>query len=225
MNRYLNRAARSALQDVDAVVLVIDRPQFVAADEVVLEALDKATAPVILVINKIDRLEDKSSLLPFLSSARDRFPFEDLIPVSALGGENLPALEQRLFEVLPEGPPIFPDDQVTDRPMRFMAAEIIREKLIRTLGQEVPHALTVEIEDYREQDGMTHIRALILVERKGQKAIVIGRQGEGLKKVGERARLDLERLIEGRVFLGLWVKVREGWSDDERALKSLGYSA
>ena len=225
MNRYLNRAARSALQDVDGVVWVIDRPQFVEADEVVLKALGKTTAPVILVINKIDRLEDKSCLLPFLSAARERYPFEDLIPVSALGGENLDALERRLFEVLPEGPPIFPDDQVTDRPMRFMAAEIIREKLIRTLGQEVPHALTVEIEDYREQAGVTHIRALILVERQGQKAIVIGRQGEGLKKVGERARLDLERLIEGRVFLGLWVKVREGWSDDERALKSLGYSA
>ena len=129
-----------------------------------------------------------------------------------------------IMSLLPEGELIFPEDQVTDRSMRFMAAEIIREKLIRSLGQEVPHALTVEIEEYQLEGDLTRIRALILVERSGQKAIVIGKKGDGLKKVGERARVDLEKLLEGKVFLQLWVKVKEGWSDDERALKSLGYA-
>lgn len=225
MNRYLNRAARTALADVDLVLWILDRPEFLDEDEVVLEAIKSHPVPVILVVNKIDRLLDKASLLPFLGLARERYPFEDLIPVSALAGDNLEALERSVLERLPEGPAIFPDDQITDRSMRFMAAEIIREKLLRSLGQEVPHALTVEIETYREEEELTHIRALILVERPGQKAIVIGHKGEVLKKVGERARMDLERLLEGKVYLGLWVKVREGWSDDERALKSLGYSA
>jgi GTP-binding protein Era len=146
-----------------------------------------------------------------------------MIPLSALRGANLDVLDRTIMELLPEGEPIFPEDQVTDRSLRFMAAEIIREKLLRALGQEVPHALTVEIEEYKQEEGLTRIRALILVERTGQKAIVIGKNGEVMKKVGERARHDLERLLEGKVFLQLWVKVKEGWSDDERALRSLGY--
>lgn len=225
MNRYMNRAARSALGDVDVILWVIDRLAFMAEDDLVLECLKPSKVPVLLVINKVDRVEEKAMLLPFLEGAAQKYPFADMIPLSALRGENLAALETRIFELLPEGDLIFPEDQVTDRSMRFIAAEIVREKLLRSLGQEVPHALTVEIEEYREENDMTHVRALILVERTGQKAIVIGKKGEVLKKVGERSRLDLERLIDGKVCLKLWVKVKEGWSDDERALRSLGYTA
>jgi GTPase len=223
MNRYLNRAAVTAFTDVDVILWVIDRPEFHPEDELIFKRIRQSGIPVILAINKIDRVEDKEALLPFLQAAHDEFAFAALIPLSALRGANLDVLEATLFEYLPEGDLIFPEDQVTDRSMRFMASEIIREKLIRSLGQEVPHALTVEIEEYKVEDGLTRIRALILVERTGQKAIVIGKGGEVLKKVGERSRLDLERLIEGKVFLQLWVKVKEGWSDDERALRSLGY--
>lgn len=223
MNRYLNKAAGSALSDVDLIVMLIDRPAFLPEDELVLQRIETQGVPVILAINKVDRLEDKDLLLPFIQSASERYPFQDIIPLSALKGANLDILEKCLMTHLPEGELIFPEDQVTDRSMRFMAAEIIREKLIRSLGQEVPHALTVEIEEYKLEGELTRIRALILVERSGQKAIVIGKKGEGLKRIGERSRLDIEKLIEGKVFLQLWVKVKEGWSDDERALKSLGY--
>jgi GTP-binding protein Era len=223
MNRYLNKAAGAALADVHLVVWVIDRPAFVSEDELVLQRIQRSGAPVILAINKIDRLEDKDLLLPFLQAAGEQHDFRAMIPLSALRGANLQELDRMIMSLLPEGDLIFPEDQVTDRSMRFMAAEIIREKLIRSLGQEVPHALTVEIEEYQLEGDLTRIRALILVERSGQKAIVIGKKGDGLKKVGERARMDLEKLLEGKVFLQLWVKVKEGWSDDERALKSLGY--
>ncbi|NBS16861.1 MAG: GTPase Era [Gammaproteobacteria bacterium] len=223
MNRYLNKAAGAALADVHLVVWVIDRPAFLSEDELVLQRIQRSGAPVILAINKIDRLEDKDLLLPFLQAAGEQHDFRAMIPLSALRGANLQELDRMIMSLLPEGDLIFPEDQVTDRSMRFMAAEIIREKLIRSLGQEVPHALTVEIEEYQLEGDLTRIRALILVERSGQKAIVIGKKGDGLKKVGERARMDLEKLLEGKVFLQLWVKVKEGWSDDERALKSLGY--
>jgi GTP-binding protein Era len=178
---------------------------------------------VILAVNKIDRVEDKDALLPFLDKAQKAHPFEALIPISALRGHNLPELEEKILALLPEGELIFPEDQVTDRSIRFLVAEIVREKLLRALGQEVPHAISVEIEQFKTEEGLVRIDALIWVERQGQKAIVIGRKGEVLKKVGERARLDMEKLLESKVFLKLWVKVKEGWSDDERALRSLGY--
>ena len=224
MNRYLNRAASSAVLDVDVVVGIIDGPRWLPEDELVLERIKHSKAPVILAINKIDRLEDKTLLLPFLESAKALHPFAAMIPISALKGVNLDVLERTIMDLLPAGEPIFAADQVTDRSERFLAAEIIREKLMRCLGQEVPHALTVEIEQFKTEGALTRIGALIWVERDGQKAIVIGRKGELLKKVGERARLDLERLLEGKVYLELWVKVKEGWSDDERALRSLGYA-
>lgn len=224
MNRYLNQTAGTALLDVDLIVWVIDRPDWLAEDELVLDRIKASGAPVILVINKVDWLEDKALLLPFLEKAEAVHPFAAMIPVSALKGSNLGVLESKIMELLPEGELIFPEDQVTDRSVRFMAAEIIREKLLRALGLEVPHALTVEIEQFKIEGGLTRISALIWVEREGQKAIVIGTKGEVLKKVGERARLDMEKLLDGKVFLQLWVKVKEGWSDDERALRSLGYS-
>jgi GTP-binding protein Era len=203
---------------------VVDRAGWLPEDELVLKRIRTSGQPVILAINKIDRMEDRDQLLPFLSDASADHPFAALIPISALKGTNLAMLDKAIMDHLPEGPLIFPEDQITDRSMRFMAAEMIREKLLRSLGQEVPHALTVEIEQFKQEEGLTRISALIWVERQGQKAIVIGKKGEVLKKVGERSRLDLERMIEGKVFLQLWVKVKEGWSDDERALRSLGYS-
>ncbi len=224
MNRYLNKTASSALGDVDLVVWLIDRVGWLPEDDLVLQRIRTAGVPVILVVNKVDRLEDKDLLLPFLQDANQRFDFAALIPISALKGTHLEVLDRAIMDHLPEGEPVFPDDQITDRSMRFMAAEIIREKLLRALGQEVPHALTVEIEQYKQDGELTRISALIWVERDGQKAIVIGKKGEVLKKVGERARHDLERMLEGKVFLQLWVKVKEGWSDDERALRSLGYA-
>lgn len=224
MNRYLNKTAGSALGGVDVVVWLIDRAAWLPEDELVLQRIQTAGVPVILAINKIDRIEDKDQLLPFLQEAAERHDFAAMIPLSALKGSNLEVLDRAIMNLLPEGRPVFPEDQVTDRSMRFMAAEIIREKLLRSLGQEVPHAITVEIEQFKQDGALTRISALIWVEREGQKAIVIGTKGEVLKKVGERARHDLERMLEGKVFLQLWVKVKEGWSDDERALRSLGYT-
>ena len=224
MNRYLNQTAGSALLDVDLIVWIVDRPAWLPEDELVLERIKDSGIPVILAINKVDRIEDKATLLPFLESAQALHPFMAMIPISALKGGNLDVLERQIMKLLPEGEPIFAEDQLTDRSERFLAAEIIREKLLRTLGQEVPHALSVEIEQFKVEGNLTRIAALIWVERDGQKAIVIGHKGEVLKKVGERSRLDLERLLDGKVFLQLWVKVKENWSDDERALRSLGYA-
>jgi GTP-binding protein Era len=224
MSRYLNKTAGSALGDVDLVVWLIDRAGWMPEDDLIFKRLKTVAVPVVLVINKIDRMEDKDQLLPFLQSTSESHDFAAMIPISALKGLNLDMLNHTIMEMLPAGDAIFPTDQVTDRSMRFMAAEVIREKLLRSLGQEVPHAITVEIEQFKQEGALTRIGALIWVEREGQKAIVIGKKGEVLKKVGERARLDLEKMLEGKVFLQLWVKVKEGWSDDERALRSLGYS-
>lgn len=223
MNRYMNRTASSVLLGVDLVVWVLDQWTWQDENDLVLDKLKSAQCPVILAINKIDQCEDKARLLPFLEEMAGRFDFAEIIPLSALRGINLDRLEDRIVELLPEGDAFYPEDQVTDRSERFLAAEIIREKLIRSLGQEVPHALAVEIEQYKQEGGLIRIHAVIWVERDGQKVIVIGRQGEGLKKVGQRARQDLEKLLEKKVYLNLWVKVKESWSDNEKALQSLGY--
>ena len=223
MNRYLNQAASSALQDVDVVLFVVAGTKWTDEDELVLARVKNVTAPVILVVNQIDRLE-KERLLPHLAQLSQRMNFHTIVPVSAQSGENVEALEAEVEKLMPYGPAHFPEDQITDRSMRFLAAEIVREKLTRQLGQELPYELTVEIESYEIKDDVVHIGALIWVERDGQKAIVIGKGGQGLKKIGQEARLDLEKVLEQKVFLQLWVKVKEGWSADERALRSLGYT-
>ncbi|HLF98758.1 MAG TPA: GTPase Era [Methylococcaceae bacterium] len=223
MNRYLNRAAASVLDGVDAIVWVVEALAWTPDEERILTLLHKTDAPVLLAVNKADQIEDKTRLLPYLEEMAGRRAFAEIIPLSALRGTNLDVLEEKLLEELPEREPLYPPDQLSDRPDRFFAAEIIREKLIRALGHELPHALTVEIERYQEDTGITRIYALIWVEREGQKAIVIGKDGQGLKKVGERARHDLEKWLDGKVYLQLWVKVKKNWSDDERALHSLGY--
>ena len=224
MNRYLNKTASSALGGVDLIVWVVDSWKWHEENEVVLAQLRNANCPVILAINKIDQCEDKEALLPFLDSASKRFGFAAIVPISALKNINLDRLEETIMGLLPEGGLIFPEDQVTDRTERFFAAEIIREKLIRSLGQEVPHAIAVQVESYKEEEKLTRIHAIIWVEREGQKAIVIGKEGEVLKKVGQRAREEMEKMFERKVYLNLWVKVKKGWSDNEGVMQSLGYN-
>ncbi len=224
LNRYLNRTAAAALAGVDVVVWLIDGKGFRGDDPLVFEKLKAVDVPVILAINKVDKVRDKKTLLPLIDEARRRYPFAEIVPVSALRGDNIDALEQAIVNYLPEGPPIYPPDQITDKPERFFAAEIIREKLLHYLGDEVPHRLTVEIEQFREDPDLIAIHAVIWVERESQKPIVIGRKGERLKKVGQQARQELEAFLGRHVYLDLWVKVKKGWSDDERLLKQLGYA-
>ena len=224
MNRYLNKTASSALGGVDVIVWVVDQWRWQEENEVVLSQLRNVSCPVILAVNKIDQCDDKEALLPFLDDVAKRFGFAAIVPIAALKNINLDRLEEAIMGLLPEGEPIYPDDQITDRSERFFAAEIIREKLIRSLGQEVPHAISVQIEQFKEEDRLTRIHAIIWVEREGQKVIVIGKQGEVMKKVGQRAREEMEKMFGRKVYLNLWVKVKKGWSDNETALQSLGYN-
>lgn len=224
INRHMNRAALGAMQDVDAVVFVVEGLQWEDDDQYVLDALQETRAPVLLVVNKVDEISEKETLLPHLQKLGALRTFAEVVPMSARKGTNIETLEQRLINLLPVSEPIYDLEQVTDRSERFIAAEFIREKLMRSLGQEVPYALTVEIEQFKMDGALRRIAAVILVEREGQKRIVIGKGGSGLKDVGRAARLEMEKMFGGKVFLELWVKVREGWSDDERALRSLGYT-
>ena len=223
MNQYLNRAANQTLHDVDVILFMVEGTRWTEEDEAVLFKLKNASFPVILVVNKSDRVEDKAKLFDHMNTLSEKMSFSDVIPVSAKNGKHIDALEELVEEYLSEGELIYPEDQVTDRSVRFLASEIIREKLMRTLGQELPYALTVEIEKFSEEGGLIDIAAVIWVERKGQKAIIIGKKGVNLKKIGQQARVDMEKMLDQKVFLQLWVKVKEGWSDDIRALRSLGY--
>ncbi|MFV0477279.1 MAG: GTPase Era [Parahaliea sp.] len=224
INRLMNRAASSAIRDVDVVIFVIDRTAWTEEDEMVLQQVRLSALPVIVAVNKVDILEDKQSLLPNLQALSDRGEFAAIIPLSALRRHNLEALEAEILKLLPPTDVLFfPEEQITDRSQRFLAAEIVREKIMRQLGEELPYAVTVEIEEFAEDEGITHISALILVERKGQKKILIGEGGSRLRRIGTEARHDMETLFDSKVMLRLWVKVKSGWSDDERALRSLGY--
>lgn len=224
LNRYLNKTADTSLLGVDVVVWLIDGLSWHDYDEVIFDKLKRAGLPVILVVNKVDKVKDKDSILAFFAEAQKRFPFQEMLPVSALKGTNLDTLEAILIKQLPEAGLIYPEDQITDRPERFLAAEIVREKLTRRLGDELPYSMTVEIERYEEQAKVTKIYAVVWVERSSQKNIVIGSQGEMLKKVGTDARIDIEKLIDKKVYLQIWVKVKKGWANNERALQSLGLS-
>lgn len=223
LNRYLNKTADTTLLGVDVVVWLIDGLSWHEYDEQIFKKLERAGLPVILAVNKVDKVKDKEEILAFFALAQKRFPFEALIPISALKRTNLDQLQKSISDLLPEGGLIYPEDQITDRPERFLAAEIIREKLTRRLGDELPYALTVEIERYEEHPNVTKIYAIIWVERSTQKNIVIGKQGEMLKKVGSDARGDIQKLIDQKVYLQLWVKVKKGWSNNERSLQSLGF--
>lgn len=224
INRYMNRAATTAMKDVDVVVFVVDRFIWTEEDEAVAEKLQHINSPVILAVNKVDQIEDKETLLPHLQQLAEKLKVAEIVPISALRNNNLDRLEQLITERLPEGIHMYPEDQVTDRSSRFMAAEIVREKITRQLGDELPYEMAVEIEEFKQEGNLLNISALILVERDGQKKILIGDKGARIKLIGTEARIDMEKLFEMKIMLKLWVKVKSGWSDDERALRSLGYN-
>ena len=224
INRLMNRAASSAIGDVDLIIFVVDGTHWNADDEMVLNKLRQAKAPVVLAINKIDNVKNKDELLPFITELSGKFDFVEIIPIAAQRGNNVHKLQEIVRKSLKQGIHHFPEDYVTDRSQRFMASEIIREKLMRFMGDELPYSVTVEIEQFKVNErGTYEINGLILVEREGQKKMVIGHGGQKIKTIGTEARADMERLFDNKVHLELWVKVKSGWADDERALRSLGY--
>ncbi len=223
LNRSMNRAALGSLAEADLLFMVVDATRWTGEDETVLARVRDAGTPTVLVLNKVDRVQPRQRLLPQIERLAALHPFTEIVPVSALGGDNLDRLAALLPGLLPVGEPLYPDDQVTDRSERFMVAEIVREKLTMMLREELPYGLTVEIERWEEEAGRLVIGAVIWVEREGQRRIVIGEGGSLLKEVGGQARLDINRLLERRVHLELWVKVRENWADNEAALRNFGY--
>ena len=223
INHLMNRAAESALGDVALILMVIDPAHWTDDDEMAFHRVKQAGVPVVLVINKVDTVADKETLLPLIDKLSKSITFKDIVPVSALRGTNLHILKKIIKDSLPEGDHLFPDDSITDRSSRFLAAEIVREKLMRQMGDELPYSSTVEVEEFKEDNGLLRISAAILVERDGQKKMVVGAGGQRIKMIGTEARKDMEKLFESKIFLKLFVKVKAGWSDDARALKSLGY--
>ena len=223
INRAMNKAAASALNDVDLTLFLCDRTKWTEEDDFVLELVGRQRTPVALVINKVDLMEQKNELLPFTEGLSARCEFNAVFPISALRAQGLNELANYVATQAPAGPHLFPEDQITDRSQRFLAAELVREKIVRQLGDELPYSTAVEIEAFKHDErGVLHINALILVERDGQKKILIGESGGRLKSIGTSARRDMERAFDSKVMLKLWVKVKSGWSDDIRALKTLG---
>ncbi len=223
INQYMNKAALAALQDVDLVLMVLQAGTWTDEDQALLKKLSNVAAPVIAVVNKVDLVPDKTKLLPYLENLNSEYAFATLVPLSAAKRQGIDVLQQEIVERLPLGHPYYDEEQITDKSLRFLAAERIREKLFLTLHDELPYALTVEIEEFVEEAKINRISAVIWVEKPGHKGIVIGKKGENLKLVGRMARESMEGLFDKKVFLQLWVKVKAGWSDDERALQSLGY--
>lgn len=223
INRFMNKAAKSSIYDVDVIIFIIDAKMWLEEDELILQELKKIKCPVILALNKVDLIKDKKQLLPIIDELSKKMSFEEIIPLSATKNTNIDALEKTVHKHLPEGEFLFHDDQVTDRDDKFFVSEIIREKIIRLVHQEVPYAATVNVESMKMQQNVLHIDAIIWVEKKGQKIIIVGKNGEKLKEIGTKARIDLEKLFGSKVFLSLWVKIKEGWTDDARALSSLGF--
>jgi GTP-binding protein Era len=224
INRYMNKAATTAVKDVDLIVMLIDRMRWTDEDEMVLQAIKQQRAPVVLVVNKVDFVKDKDELLPYLQELSGRHSFDQIVPISAKTGHNVERLESLIESYLPESQHFYPEDQITDRSSRFLAAELVREKIMRQLGDELPYEMTVEIEEFTHDGHLAEISALILVERDSQKRIVIGDKGYRIKQIGIEARKDMEQMFDCKVMLNLWVKVKSNWSDDERALRSLGYN-
>ncbi|MHC9086620.1 GTPase Era [Luteimonas sp. RIT-PG2_3] len=229
MNRMMNRAARGALEGIDAAVLVVEAGRWDDEDGYAFEALREAGVPVVLAVNQVDRIKDKSTLLPYLQQVAEGRDFVSVHPVSALKRKGLEDLVETLLPLLPAQPALYGEDEITDKSQRFLAGELVREQLMRQLGAELPYATTVEIESFVEEPSpkggvMLRIGAVIWVEREGQKAIVIGKGGVRLRDIGSKARMQMERLFDNKVFLQTWVRVRDGWSDDESALRTLGYS-
>ena len=224
LNRIMHRSALSAINDVDIVLFVLDRAEWTPADQYVAKYLENIRTPMIIVLNKLDVIPHKDHLLAQIELLSEKFPAADFIPISALKKTNIDLLIVRIKEVLPKRPFVFDSEDITNRSERFLVAEIIREKITRQLGAELPYQATVEIEQYTSIDDITHIHAIIFVEREGQKKIIIGNKGQRLKAIGKNARYDIEALLGCRVMLNTWVKVKNGWSDDERTLNSFGYN-
>lgn len=233
MHRMMNRAARGALEGVDAAVLVVRAGQWSDEDKLAYDALRGAGIPTVLAVNQVDRFPDKTALLPYLKTVGEGREFVSLHPISALKRSGLPALTKALLALVPEQEALYPEDDITDKSQRFLAGELVREQLMRQLGAELPYATTVEIESFAEEtvkrkgappQPMFRVGAVIWVEREGQKAIVIGKAGARLREIGSKARLQMERMFGVKVHLETWVRVRDGWSDDEAALKAFGYS-
>ena len=222
LNRALNREATDGARDCDVVVFVVEALRFSEEDREVLARIP-AEQTVVVAVNKIDQVKNALELLPFIERLQKERPFEAIVPVSARSGKNLPELLKVVAALLPEGPAAYPADQLTDKDERFFAAEILREKLFQLLGEELPYRCDVALESFKEEGRLRRIEASILVERDSQKAIVLGAKGERLKAMATAARKDLERLFDGKVYLGVWVKVRRAWTDDARVLRQLGY--
>ena len=223
LSRYMNRVATGSLVGIDCVVLVITAEGWTADDAYPLQLVRAQDRPVSLAINKIDRLRRRAELLPLLRASAAKMDFAEIVPVSATKGTNIAELEQAIHQHLPEQPPIYPPDQLTDRGERFLATEIVREQVFRTCGDEVPYETAVKVDRFRRIKGVLYVEATILVEKEGQKAILIGKGGTRMKTIGQRARFAMEKLFGTRVHLALWVKVRRGWSDSSQAMRSLGY--
>ena len=223
LNRIMNDTVLNVINDVDVVLFVVEKLNFNSGDIQVLDLLKRINVPVILAINKIDLIKTKSEFLPHIKKLAALFQFNEIVPISASTGYNLDSLSKLASSLLPESPFLFPVDQITDRSLKFLAAELIREKIIRQLGDEVPYDATVEIENFKKNEKILSIDALILVDRPGQKKIIVGKGGSRLKKIGSVAREDMEKIFDKKIMLKLWVKVKGGWADDQRALQSLGY--
>lgn len=224
LNRHMMQEALDTIGRVELVLFVVEALKWNRADEFALEKIEQFRIPCLLVINKIDKVGDKKELLPYITRLQERFDFLEIIPVSAKTGKNTEELHSVVVKNIPFGPPAFPEDQLTDRSERFLAAEFIREKLTRKLGSELPYRISVTTDEFREEENLTRIHATIWVESAGQKAIVIGKAGQILKSAGEQARQDMENLFQKKVYLNTWVKVKRKWTQEESALRQLGYS-
>lgn len=226
LGEYMVRTAESTLQEVDVILFVVDAAEKRGpGEDYILELLRKVRTPVILVVNKIDKLQDKSRLFKIMDEYSRLYQFAAIVPVSALNDGEFPGLVSEITRLLPEGPAYFPDDVLTDQPERVIAAEMIREKVLRLTRDEIPHSVAVEVEEFKErEDESVYIRATIFVERDSQKGIVIGAKGSLLKKIGQQARADIETLLYCKAFLDLWVKVKPDWRNQDKALKQFGYN-
>ena len=224
MNRYLNRAAHTALQEVDLVLFVVQALVWNREDQLVLDAIRRAGVPAMVAVNKVDTVKPRERLLPYLAELGRRHDFVEVVPVSAKEGTQVEVLDSLVLRQLPEGGPIYPEDQITDRPERFFAAEILREQIIRRYHEELPYAVTVEIERFEEEPGRYVIGAVIWVERESQRGILLGRQGQAMKEAASAARRNMAEFFDTRVHLDVWIKVKKSWSSDENSLAQLGYS-
>ncbi len=224
MNRYMNRAAKAALHDVDLIVFMVSGLQWDQQDTSIADFLKEVDRPVICVVNKVDKIKDKNQLLPYIEQLNEKYNFKSIVPLCAKDKDLVKAFEQQLIEYIPEGGHHFEPGQLTDRNDRFIASEVIREKLMRFLGEELPYATTVTIDAFAEEDDLIRIAAVIWVEKESQKVIVIGKGGEKLKQISTEARVDMQEYFEKKVYLRCWVKIKRGWSDNEQILNQLGYT-